>query len=94
MITRKEYIEKKKKELDGWDWEITKLEAKSAKMKEDIRDKYQKNILILRNSRKKAESQLDSLKTATEDSWKKLKAETENIWLAMTDSMSAFSAHF
>jgi hypothetical protein len=34
------------------------------------------------------------MKAATESSWGRLKAETDNVWEALKDSVNAFKTHF
>jgi len=94
MLTRTEYVEKKKKQLDEWNKEMAALEEKAHKSKEDVKEKYKAKLQLLRANQKKGIIQLESIKSATEESWEHLKAETENVWTALTDSVAQFRSHF
>lgn len=94
MLTRNEYVSKMKLQLDKWNAEMDALEAKAHKANEDTEVKYKEQLIALRAKRQESEKQLEAIKSASEDSWMHLKAETENVWEAFKDSMNQFKSHF
>lgn len=94
MLTRDEYIEKMKQQLDDWNKEIDALELRTHEFKEDAKAKYQEQLIALRAKRDEGEKKLEEMKAASESSWEKIKLESENVWEAFKDSAQAFKAHF
>ena len=94
MLNKDEVVTKLKKQLEEFSAEIDALEAKAHEVKDDARGKYQEQLVALRAKRREGEKKLEEMKTATESSWGRLKAETDNVWEALKDSVNAFKTHF
>lgn len=94
MLTRDEYVEKKKGELDAWNTEMDVLESKVAKNKEAVKKNIREQMKLLRVKQQTAEKQLGSIRAATKDSWQHFRNDTDNVWLALKDSMAEFRSHF
>jgi len=94
MLTRDEYVEKKKAVLDAWNSEMDVLESTILKNKEAAKKNVHEKMRLLRIKQQAAEKQLGSIKTATQDTWQRFKADTDNVWLALKDSMVEFRSHF
>ena len=94
MSKRDEFIRKMKDRLDEWNQEIDVFEEKIRKIKTDMTDKYQAQIDELRNKRREGDRKLEQIRTAGEDTWAHLKAESEHAWNAMKDALEAFKAHY
>jgi hypothetical protein len=93
MQTRDEYVAGLKKQLDGWNAEIEILEARARKSKEDAKVKYGELLGDLHTRRLQGRKKLAALKAARGDSWEALKADTQKVWEALTDSVNVFKAH-
>lgn len=94
MLKKDEVVAEMKQKLDEISVEIDALEAKAHEVKEDVKVKYQEQLLALRAKRLEGEKKLAEMKSATESSWGRLKGETNNIWVALKDSVNAFKIHF
>ena len=94
MSKRDEFIRKMKDRLDEWNLEIDGFEAKIRKIKTDMKDKYQTQIDELRKKRREGDRKLEQIRTAGEDTWAHLKAESEHAWIAMKDALEAFKSHY
>jgi hypothetical protein len=95
IVTKKdEYVAKTKLRLDEWSADLDVLEAKVQKAKEDAKEKYRAQLVTLRARRQEGEKKLDAIRSAAEDSWEQLKAETENVLAALKDSVHQFKLHF
>ncbi|MEI6415398.1 MAG: hypothetical protein WCP34_14220 [Pseudomonadota bacterium] len=70
------------------------LEIRMHKTQENAKLKYQGQLDALRVRRQEGEKRLEAIKSASEDSWRHLKAETENVWEALKDSVHQFKSHF
>jgi chromosome segregation ATPase len=94
MSTRDEYVAAAKQRLDDWNTEMDTLEAKAQQAREDDKARYQELLTTLRAKREEGERQLAAIKAASEDSWKQLKAGSDKVWEAFTDSVAEFKSHF
>ena len=94
MSKRDEFIRKMKNRLDEWNFEIDTFEEKIRKIKTDMKDKYQDQIDELRRRRRESNRKLEQIRTAGEDTWAHLKAESEHAWNAMKDALEAFKSHY
>jgi conjugal transfer/entry exclusion protein len=94
MSKRDDFVRKMKDRLDGWNQEIDVFEKKIRKIKTDMTDKYQAQIDELRKKRREGDRKLEQVRTAGEDTWAQLKAESEHAWNAMKDALEAFKAHY
>jgi len=94
MLTRDEYVEKRKGQLDDWNAEMGVLEATVFKSKETAKKKIRAQLILIRAKQQAAEKQLGQIKTATQDSWQHFRVETDNVWLALKDSVAEFRSHF
>ena len=94
MMTRDEYVEKQKRQLDDWNAEMGVLEAKILKNKEAAKKKVQAQLGQIRAKHQAAEKQLGAIKSATQETWEQFKIETDNVWVALKDSMAEFRSHF
>jgi len=94
MSKRDEFIRKMKDQLDEWNLEIDVFEKKIRKIKTDMTDKYQARIDELRKKRWEGDRKLEQIRTAGEDTWAHLKAESEHAWNAMKDALEAFKSHY
>jgi len=95
MSERDAYVQKLKAQLDEWNAEIDKLEARAGKASGDARLKYEQQIKSLRQQRQDAENRLAGLREATDDAWRQLKEGADKAWadlkLGLEKATSAFS---
>jgi uncharacterized coiled-coil DUF342 family protein len=87
MEDRKKYIDKMSAKLKEWDAEIQKLEAKADSAKADVKARYSKQIVDLRNKKDEAQQKLNQLQQASEDAWEELKDGIEKSWGTLGDSI-------
>lgn len=90
MSKKNAYIEKIKHQLDELNDNMGKLEAKASEAKEEAQAKYKEEMGKLRHQSKMAAAKLDSLVTASEDSWETMVAEMEKVRDAFTHSFHYF----
>lgn len=92
MLNRDAYIAKMKLQLDELNKTMAELELKSHEAKEEMRERYNAEIGQLHHQSQLAMGKLDELKTASEDSWKQLVAESEKIRDAFINSFHYFKS--
>jgi hypothetical protein len=94
MLTKAEFIAEMKTRLDAWNIEIDALQEKAHEVKEDVKVKYEEQLVALPATRAEGEKKLEEMQAATESNWEQLKAETERAWDASKDSFNTFKSHY
>ena len=91
---RDDYVTLKQAQLDRWNSEVNILEAKAAGIKDDIVEKYNRQILVVRSRYKQSLVKLDAIRDAGEFSWEHLKSETESVMDSFKFAIDQFQLHF
>lgn len=94
MSNRDAYVEKLKAQLDQWNAEIDKLEAKGRELQADAQVSYNKRLEDLRIRRDAAAAKLKEIQEAGESAWEDLKAGTEMAWDSLREAVSSAWSHF
>jgi chromosome segregation ATPase len=94
MTTRNEYIEQLKNNLDQWNSDLAKLEAKARVAKTDMHIEYEMQLEALRKHREEAAAKLKELQTSGEGAWKELAAGADIAWATMREAFDKAAAHF
>ncbi len=87
MTTREVYVKKLKDELERWNAEILKLEAKTKEPLVGIKDAYEKQLKELRQHRKAMHEMMTEIQTAGDQTWDRLKVGSDKAWKAMEESL-------
>lgn len=80
MTSRDEYLEKFKANLDEWNAEISKLEAKAREAQAEAKIRYDKQLESLREVRDDAQKKFIDLQNATTEAWDVMLQGTEKAW--------------
>ena len=94
MSKRDEYIEKMKAQLDQWNADIAKWEAKSGDVQSGARAEFDKQLEALRAQRDQAMYQMKLLQAAACDAWLELMRGTDEAWARMREAIEKASSHF
>jgi len=94
MSTRDAYVEKFKAELDQWNADIDKLEAKARAAEADSKINYQKHLEELRARRDKAREKLEQVQSAGDEAWDDLKSGADEAWNAARDAVRSAMQRF
>ncbi|MFZ5483597.1 MAG: hypothetical protein ACOZB0_05135 [Pseudomonadota bacterium] len=94
MTTRNEYVEQLKQNLDHWNTEIGKWEAKARVAQTDLRIDYEMQLETLRQKREEATEKLKEIQASSEEAWKDLAAGAESAWAAMREAFDKATSHF
>ena len=94
MTTRNEYVEQLKNNLDQWNADLAKWEAKAGVAKNDARIEYEMKLDTLRKQRDEAAEKLKELRASSEEAWKELKAGADVAWAAMREAFDKATSHF
>jgi multidrug resistance efflux pump len=91
---RDEYVEKLKAQLDQWNTEVAKWEAKAQKAQAGARVEYEKQLKELRRQRDQALEQMKRVQAATGDAWVDLVRGADEAWAKMREALEKSRSHF
>ena len=94
MLQRDEYVEKLKVQLDHWNAEVAKWEAKAAGAQAELQAETAKRLEELRGRRDEALYQMRLLQNASADAWVDLMRGTEQAWKSLHDAFDRARTHF
>ncbi len=94
MTNREEYVEKMKAQLDQWNAEIAKWEAKARESQVEARADFDKRIEVVRQQREEALYQLRLMQAAAGDAWMEMVRGTDEAWARMREAFDKASSHF
>jgi chromosome segregation ATPase len=87
MSERDAYVQKLKGQLDEWNAEIDKLEARAAQATGEAKLKLEEQMTSLRRQRGEAKARLAQLQGATDDAWEQLKTGLDDAWASLKDGI-------
>ena len=94
MSKRDEYVEKLKTQLDQWNVEVAKWEAKAQKAQAGARAEYEKQLNVVRHQRDQALEQMKRVQAATGDAWVDLVRGADEAWAKMREAFEKARSHF
>lgn len=92
MTNRNEFISKVKAQLDEWNSDINKLEAKIDDASDDTKEQLRQALAKARDTRHAVARKLDQLESSSEHAWDSAKSEVENAWEAFKSSVNHFKS--
>jgi len=87
MSKRDEYVDKLKGQLDQWNAEVAKWDAKAQNAQAGARAEYDKHLNELRRRRDQALEQMKRLQAATGDAWVDLVRGADEAWAKMREAL-------
>ena len=94
MIDRDEYVKKLKAQLDQWNAEATKWEAKAKGAQATMKQEYEKQLGTLNSRRDEALYQLKLLQGASTDAWQDMMRGADVAWKNMHEAFNRAKSHF
>jgi len=94
MSTRDAYIAKLKAQLDEWNAEVKKWEAKAKGAQADVRIEYEKQLEVFSQQRDQAMEQMRQVQAATGDAWLHLMRGADDAWAKAHEAFAKARSHF
>ena len=94
MDTREQYIEKLKTQLDQWNAEVKKWEAKAHDAQADMRGEYEKQLEEFRRQRDKAVEEMRHVQSAAGNAWLELMRSADDAWAKTREAFEKAQSHF
>jgi lipid II:glycine glycyltransferase (peptidoglycan interpeptide bridge formation enzyme) len=94
MAKRDEYVNKLKTQLDEWNAQVTKWEAKAKDAQSGARAGYEKQLEAFRHQRDQALEQMRRVQGAAGDAWIDLAHGADDAWAKMREAFEKARSHF
>jgi hypothetical protein len=94
MTKRDEYVDKLKKQLDDWNAEATKWEAKAKAAQANMRGEYEKQLAAFRRQRDHAMEQMRRIQASSGDAWQDLVHGADDAWAKMREAVEKARSEF
>lgn len=93
-MNRDEYVQKLKTQLDQWNAEAAKWEAKAKAAQSQAKAEYEKQLAALNSRRDEALYQMKLLQGASLDAWQDLMKGADQAWKNMQETFNRAKSHF
>jgi len=94
MSKRDEYVDKLKSQLDEWNAQVAKWEAKTKEAQAGARGEYEKRLQAFRHQRDQALEQMRRVQGAAGDAWIDLARGADDAWAKMREAFEKARSHF
>ena len=94
MSERDAYVAKLKAQLDEWNADVKKWEAKAREAQADVRVEYEKQLEIFRRQRDQAMQQMQKVQSAAGEAWLELVRGADDAWTKAREAFAKASSHF
>ena len=94
MTKRDEYAEKLKTQIDEWNAELDRFEAKVNAAAAEARQRYQEELNSLRARRDEMLQELSHVQQATDDAWDEVWRGAEEAWQTMKEAFGRARSKF
>jgi multidrug resistance efflux pump len=94
MSKRDVYVEKLKAQLDEWNAEVRKWEAKAKGTQADAGIEYEKQLEAFRRQRDQAMEQMRQVQAAAGDAWLDLARGADDAWAKAREAFEKAGSHF
>ena len=94
MSKQDDYVKKLKTQLDEWNAELVKWEAKSKAAQTDMKAEYERQLAAFRQRRDQAIEQMRKVQSATGDAWMELARGADDAWAKMREAFDRAQSHF
>jgi hypothetical protein len=94
MDTREQYIEKLKTQLDQWNAEVKKWEAKAHDAQSGMRVEYEKQLEEFRRQRDKAITEMQHVQSAAGNAWLEFMRSADDAWAKTREAFEKAQSQF
>lgn len=86
MMTREQYVEHMKKQLDEWNVKLAKWEEEVQKAQAHVKTQYEIQITALEKQRDETVKRLNATREASQAAWTEVSKGFESAWKSMQSS--------
>lgn len=93
-MNRDEYVQKLKQQLDEWNGEAAKWEAKTREAQATMKAEAEKQLAALNSRRDEALYQMKLLQNASTDAWRDMMGGADRAWKDLQEAIDRARSHF
>ena len=93
-MNRDEYVQKLKQQLDEWNAEAAKWEAKTREAQATMKAEAEKQLVALNSRRDEALYQMKLLQNASTDAWRDMMGGADKAWKDLQEAIDRARSHF
>lgn len=93
-MNRDEYVQKLKQQLDEWNGEAAKWEAKTREAQATMKAEAEKQLAALNSRRDEALYQMKLLQNASADAWRDMASGADRAWKDLQEAIDRARSHF
>jgi uncharacterized coiled-coil DUF342 family protein len=86
MMTREQYVEHMKKQLDEWNTKLAKWEGEVQKAQVNVKTQYEAQIKALEKQRDETIKRLNETRDSSQAAWMEVSKGFESAWKSMQSS--------
>ena len=94
MTNRDEYVARLKKQLDEWNEDMARWEAKAKVAQADMKERYKHELDVLNAQRELARYNMRLIEGASASAWSELRKGADEAWDRMRAAAAAAAKHF
>jgi lipid II:glycine glycyltransferase (peptidoglycan interpeptide bridge formation enzyme) len=94
MTNRDEYVAKLKKQLDAWNDDMARWEAKAKTAQAEMKERYKRELDVLNAQRELARYNLRLLEDASTSAWTEMRKGADEAWDRMRAAAAAAGTYF
>ena len=94
MMNRDEYVQKLKSQLDQWNAEAAKWEARASEAQSHMKAQYEKQLAELDARRDEALEQMKRLQSASTDAWQDMMRGADQAWKNLHEAVTRARSRF
>lgn len=93
-MNRDEYVQKLKQQLDEWNGEAAKWEAKTREAQATMKAEAERQMAALNSRRDEALYQMKLLQNASTDAWRDMMSGADQAWKDLQAAVDRARSHF
>jgi hypothetical protein len=93
-VNREQYVQGFKKQIDAWNVDLTRWEAKATETKAELGERLRRELEVLKAQRELARYNLQLLEGASTGAWAELRKGADDAWDRMRLAAEAAATYF
>lgn len=93
-MNRDEYVQKLKTQLDEWNAEAAKWEAKAKAAQDDVKTGYERQLALFHQRRDEGVHKMKEIQAAGSDAWMEMTRGADDAWKRMQDAFNQARSKF
>lgn len=93
-MNRDEYVQKLKSQLDEWNAEAAKWEAKAKAAGDEVKSEHQRQLALFHQRRDEGMQKMKEIQAAGSDAWMEMMRGADDAWKRMQDAFNQARSKF